>query len=531
LFNITSESDGTTTLGGGSTTSSSGGASKLGESLDNVINSSGGLYIKQSSDNIYIVNSSNGLAGTFLRGIIKDYEKFRTEKYPNKNWSFGFNGVTRSLQETVKGGANRSSTSLHAAGLAIDVQFIGTFTQENGSKVTLGDAYNKKDSFPGEKRYGYSSGNYIAVQDTEFVKSIYEFMTQVEPWKSQVTWGATFYGWCKDSSKCKNIPSIPIRNLSSNTNYKNFNIAINEFHHFEINSSHIESYWAPYKEVLEKFGLPYPPLKSSDRQKVYEYPFENLGPINNDTPQEGDAVAGNTNIDSNLQKELNGPSTQTVDYGVNDYQLFTYLVWQQGVGGATQHYSLWKNNGKITKYTIKGQNIKANWPGNYVAKNGVNKNDVDTLYNNGVNDSGNHNKLAAAFVDVQRQLYYSKLNNGTQLINSNNKNRSGVPYSTIKKAFEKYQKPPIVDYNGLVAFGMIENGLNTDTKKNAKFQTMFQMDSTGDSYKEIFEKLSKTDSTFNSNYEEWENIDVLTAAAVPKIISNFNSFKNKSGFV
>jgi hypothetical protein len=60
-----------------------------------------------------------------------------------------------------------------------------------------------------------------------------------------------------------------------------------------------------------------------------------------------------------------GPSTNTVSNGydnytsvdvgqykdVADYDLFLYLSWQQGAGGAAQHYSLWKKNGKYTKYT------------------------------------------------------------------------------------------------------------------------------------------------------------------------------------
>ena len=78
---------------------------------------------------------------------------------------------------------------------------------------------------------------------------------------------------------------------------------------------------------------------------------------------------------------------------------------------------------------------------------------------------------------------------------------------------------------------MIENGLNTDTKKGKTFQTMFQMNSKSGSYDEVFSKLTRKQSTYSNDFEEFDNIDVLTAAAVPKMIKTFNSFKNSSGFV
>ena len=506
------------------------GSSNLGSASQAVLNTSAGLYLKGGSKNhLFVANVSNGLAGTFLRQLMTDYNNFVQTNYPGKNWSFSSNGVTRSLEDTVKGGPNRSKTSLHGAGLAIDVQFLGTFKQSDGSSVTLGNAYDKKGSFPGERRYGYSSGNYTAVQDTEFVESIYNFLTTTEPWKTQITWGATFYGYCKTPSKCKNIPGVPIReNLSGgDSRYKEFNLAVNEVHHFEIKTSFQEQYWKPYKEVLEKFQLPYPPKNGKERQRVYEYPFENPSALDSDVPTtpQGDAVAGTTNIDPNLQNQINGPSTQAVDYGITDYQLFTYLAWQQGAGGAAQHYSLWKRNGKKSKYSIPVKNIKANWPGSYEAKNGVKKGDVDNLY------SSNQNKLAEGFVDVQRQLYAKKLKTGLDLINSNGKNRSGVSYSSIKNAFEKHQSPPEVDFNNLVAFGTIENGLQTDTKKGKTFITMFQMNSKSGSYDSVLNKLTRKKSIYSDDFEDFENIDVLTASAVPKMISNFETFKRVSGFV
>jgi len=508
-------------------TSRSGGSqignSNLGDASGIVIDRSEGLYLK-SGGNTYIANQRLGLAGTFLEKIIDDYNNFRITKYPSKNWAFGWNGVTRSLEQTVKGGPNRDTKSLHGAGLAIDVQFLGTFKQDDGSEVTLGDAY-KKDSFPGEKRYGYIDGNITAVQDVEFVKSIFEFITTQEPWKSQITWGATFYGWCSGSKKtknCRNIPNIDMSKITSRKPPSGMNLTMNEFHHFQIKDEFLESYWRPYKEVIEKFNLPYPPLKSSEREKVYKYPFSNPGAINDDnvTSPTGDAVASDAAISPDSQTELNGPGASKSEYGVSDYQLFTYLAWQQGASGAAQHYSLWKRNGKKTKYTIKSENLTKNWPGNIVAKNGVKKSDINNLY--GTNQS----KLAEGFVDVWRQQYAKKSEAGLSLINSDGKNRSGVPYSKIKSVFEKYQSPPELDYEGLVSFGMIENGLQTDTNKKIGYQTMFQMSTTY--FKDTLAKI-KVSEGHNDNYQEWD-IETTVAAGVPKIKENFQTFKNAANF-
>jgi hypothetical protein len=61
-------------------------------------------------------------------------------------------------------------------------------------------------------------------------------------------------------------------------------------------------------------------------------------------------------------------------------------------------------------------------------------------------------------------------------LNSAGKNRSGVLYSEIKKAFQKYEQPDLgMSWDRIGNFGMIENGLNTDTEGSKTFQGMFQM--------------------------------------------------------
>jgi len=210
---------------------------------------------------------------------------------------------------------------------------------------------------------------------------------------------------------------------------------------------------------------------------------------------------------------------------VTDTQLFTYLSWQQGLGGAAEHYSLWKQNGKIKRYSIPVKNIKRNWPGKRVAKNGITKAEIANYYSN------DQSTLATAFVDVWRQAYYSKLTTGLKKLNSNEKNRSGVPYADVKKAFENNAKPSQgLTFNNLAAFGFIENEYNTDTATSSTFQSMFQMNKT---YKNFAAVLTATNSGqgHENNWIEYGPVDKYVALAAPEIINNFNAFKTYAGFV
>ena len=225
-----------------------------------------------------------------------------------------------------------------------------------------------------------------------------------------------------------------------------------------------------------------------------------------------------------------GPIADPGNVG-SDLNLFFYLVWQQGPSGAAQHYSLYKRNGKITRYSISAKNIKSNWPGSSHGATAGNKSskgysvaDIDTLYN-----SGRHQELAEAFVEVWRQKFIDKASTGLQLINSNGKDRTGTPYSTIRAVFEKYGPSSGIAVSTLATFGYIENGLNPDTNPSKKFQGPFQMDSTNYYANEIRSaKKLGTNSKNGFIIYDWDDI---TRLAIPRMVSGFAEFKNKSGFI
>lgn len=226
------------------------------------------------------------------------------------------------------------------------------------------------------------------------------------------------------------------------------------------------------------------------------------------------------------EEEQQGLEPVPANYeSVTDAQLFTYLSWQQGLEGAAQHYSLWKQNGRRKRYTIKIENIRNNWPGNRVSKNGVKKSQIRKYYTN------DQPGLAAGFVDVWRQQYYEKLTQGLNLLNGKGKNRSGVPYSTIKQAFETHAKPSQgLTFNSLAAFGFIENAYQTDTRTRATFQSMFQMNKTYTNFSKIL-NATKAGEGHKEGWVEYGPPDKFVSAAVPAIIGNYNDFKKISGFV
>lgn len=236
--------------------------------------------------------------------------------------------------------------------------------------------------------------------------------------------------------------------------------------------------------------------------------------------QKADPVTGVNN------EEEEGLDPVPANYeSVTDTQLFTYLAWQQGLGGAGEHYSLWKQNGKRKRYKIPVRNIEQNWPGKRVAKNGVTKAQIANYY------GSDQPALAAAFVDVWRQAYHSKLTAGLKKLNSTQKNRSGVPYADIKKAFENNAKPSQgLTFNNLAAFGFIENGYNTDTVASGTFQSMFQMNKSYENFARVL-TATKVGQGHKKNWIEYGPVDTFVALAAPEIISNFNAFKKYAGFV
>jgi hypothetical protein len=229
-----------------------------------------------------------------------------------------------------------------------------------------------------------------------------------------------------------------------------------------------------------------------------------------------------------IQEVKNAPTQETPspDYKPtsSDDDLWVYLSWQQGVGGAAQHYKV--STGKRKSYGIAANAIKQNWPGKKVASNGVRKQDIDELY------STNQKKLAVGFIDVWRQQYKDKTSRALTLINSGGSNRTGVPYSEIKKTFQKYAIPSKgLTWEKLARFGLIENSLNTDDETKTTFQGMFQINKT---YKKNPDNAtiltnSKKGQGHKPNYTEYD-LDKYIGPLASRIAQKLDEFKKASGY-
>jgi hypothetical protein len=107
-----------------------------------------------------------------------------------------------------------------------------------------------------------------------------------------------------------------------------------------------------------------------------------------------------------------------------------------------------------------------------------------------------------------------------------------VLYSEIKKAFQKYEQTDLgLSWDRIGNFGMIENGLNTDTDGSKTFQGMFQMNknyASNPNYKGALDYAKKG----QGHKVGWIEYDVykLTEKSVNFIISSFNKFVQNSGF-
>jgi len=223
-----------------------------------------------------------------------------------------------------------------------------------------------------------------------------------------------------------------------------------------------------------------------------------------------------------------GPKKQSdlTNVNIKDKDLWLYLSWQQGAGGAAQHYKI--ANGDLKKYSIKVANIKQNWPGSLVASNGVTKTDIDNLY---INDP---KQLALAFIDVWKQQYAKKTADATKLINGNGSERSGVAYSVLKAGFEagvNANPSAGISFSNIVNFAMIENGLNLDDETSSSYNSMFQMDKTNPKFIPVLRKYNDG-ASITRGYTVWggKNFAGFITDVIPIIASNFAVFLKNSGY-
>jgi hypothetical protein len=218
-------------------------------------------------------------------------------------------------------------------------------------------------------------------------------------------------------------------------------------------------------------------------------------------------------------------TTPTVVSGdFTDDDLWIYLAWNQGVGGASEHYKIAK--GTRESYNIPKINISSNWPGSLIASNGVKKTDIDFLY------TSNPQKLAQGFIDVWKTYYKSKTSTAPSIINSNGTNKAGLSFATLKTAFTSAADPANgVGYSNLVNFAYIENSFQSDSLSSATYQGMFQMGKNNASYKAILDKY-KDGTGRDSSYIKYgtSNTAGFVKDVVSLIVANFKSFKRISGY-
>ena len=157
------------------------------------------------------------LGGHRLKPILKDLENYLNKNgYPGAK--IGNNGIMRELRASAyPSSPARAAASLHGAGLAIDVLF----------------------NIPGFKWSGIGDNGNLS-KDPNLTKVIANFVKG----QGDITWGAS---WGKGSK--------PVEGLV-------YARGITEYHHFEIRSDLIPSYWEPVKDELAKFGFKPSDLKS-----------------------------------------------------------------------------------------------------------------------------------------------------------------------------------------------------------------------------------------------------------------------------
>ena len=262
-----------------------GGGVIVGENINqNRVTQAYPLYV---TSELSVYDSRYGFAGKKLINFTRELEKHLQNKFPNKNIKFSNdNGagpnVMRSLKATLQGGSGRVKNSKHAAGFAIDLLFEGTFTDNSGNSVSLGNYYNQSDT---RKKYTWSQGNIPVAKDHKFMLEVKKFL-DTSKWKDIIRWGASFGGDYTGSGR-ENIPGI---------GYNNDTVQNDEIHHFEIKDGILQNYIPEeIKKVIERIGLKVP-TKQTELTPIYAYPFGGSNPTNTNTDvNDGDGKPDNNN--------------------------------------------------------------------------------------------------------------------------------------------------------------------------------------------------------------------------------------------
>lgn len=260
------------------------GSSSINQSA---IDNSNGLFVRGADGSTYVWNGANGFAGKTLLSFMGDLEKYLQKTHPSKKITLSSNGVTRSIEATIKGGASRSPKSKHGAGLAIDLKFGGIY---NGKE--LGPATGCKKS--GLPCYGWYEGNKIVVKDTAIMESIRTFVDTDSKWKNIITWGADF-GNEGLAGRVK-ISGFPNKGEAR----------VDELHHFEIKDGIMAQYIPEdAKTEMTKLGIPIP-NKMNDLPALYNYVLKDDVSTKGVDPGNGDNGDGVDDEDKIKQIKDNG---------------------------------------------------------------------------------------------------------------------------------------------------------------------------------------------------------------------------------
>jgi hypothetical protein len=214
---------------------------------------------------------------------------------------------------------------------------------------------------------------------------------------------------------------------------------------------------------------------------------------------------------------------------MRDKNLWLYLAWQQGQGGAAEHYDI--ANGTRDKYNkVSIGAIEGNWPAGSVASNGIDASKVSSNYNT------NPRALAQAFIEVYKKFYDGKVSTKAQKfqdgISTGKTERNGISYSEMSTIFNEVATGE-VSYTNLVYFAAIENNFNIDSATSNTFKGMFQIDSRpappGRTNKFIpIITATKDGPGHAAGYTKyWKNGNYIRLV-YPFIGKKFKSFKNAS---
>lgn len=189
------------------------------------------FLIRDKNNELFIQDHTYGLAGRFLILFVYNLNQF-LRKNLSSSINLNLMGITRSIEQTLLGGANRSRTSKHASGLAVDVRILSSV----------------------HPLYCYGVSNECLAQDKKLMCLI-DYYINNSAYKKIIKWGGHF-----------------IQGQSVQLN-RNLSICIDELHHFEISEHYLSHFFIPYLAFFRKHNLTIPHAQK-ELGRIYEKALE-----------------------------------------------------------------------------------------------------------------------------------------------------------------------------------------------------------------------------------------------------------------